>query len=189
MREHTDWSAEVETEVKQSLIRLANLANDDNQQDDNLTVEEHYHFRLARLLNEGKLLDPSADLEVMAPHNPPHTKVPGPGEPGDPFAWMRNVKSPAPHILAERERAALERRNRDNMFAGQLDANKKNVDSLAAKFEDKLNLQQKENQKLKDELAELRAEMASVKSQMQGSNSTTKLGDDATGAQDSAPSS
>lgn len=49
--ENSHWQEAIEEDLMHSLVRLANLAEDDHKVDPSKTAKEHYHSRLARLLN------------------------------------------------------------------------------------------------------------------------------------------
>ncbi|KAF2436091.1 hypothetical protein EJ08DRAFT_674664 [Tothia fuscella] len=55
VREAQDWAHDIQQDVYRDLTRLANLAVDDEQRDNSMTAEQHYHRRLNLLLNDADM--------------------------------------------------------------------------------------------------------------------------------------
>ncbi|KAF2495257.1 hypothetical protein BU16DRAFT_385275 [Lophium mytilinum] len=127
VRENTDWHENIEEELDRGLTRLANLANDDFQNDSSVTAADHYHRRLSRLISH-------ANRRYVITHL-------GEAIPSATMAERGNLADVRPTMVTNYEFQNLRSKVRDiqNIFSALLAHTGKNdneVDKMSKTFED-----------------------------------------------------
>jgi hypothetical protein len=182
--EFTDWAADIEADVQRDLARLSNLANDDFQRNPNLTAEEHYRSRLTRLVNDHSLSFIYGDIS-KAPMPAPEATPPAgtPKRSGRTTPPMHSRPYITPNDIHEITQRLASQGQRLNLVSVEQNCATRNVNKLSKKFEGNLSEHEAEMKKLKEEHERMKDDIALMKKLLlKGSESTTKLGDDAEGS-------
>lgn len=167
--EYNDWADQIEYDVLRGFQSLANLANDDYQKDPSISKQKHYNIRVHRMLNH-EALDMKFDEIVKEIKEREEREL---------KAQIAEVLRPKVDDAADQKDAHVQSHI---STANSQDVSADQVAGVTEKVNDNLYSHEAELKKLKLEQAKMKAQLDAIqKLVMQGSECTTKMGDDEAG--------